>query len=114
MRSVRRSVRLTFPSLFHFVVAVAVSTQLLAVVACNKTEAATAASAPATSAAPASTAPGGVEKCEHGVQKEICARCNPALKPAFVAKNDWCAEHERPESQCALCHSDLAKAGVKP
>lgn len=51
--------------------------------------------------------------CEHGVQKDICARCNPALKPAFVAKNDWCGEHERPESQCAICHPDLAKKGIK-
>ena len=51
--------------------------------------------------------------CEHGVQKDICARCNPALKPAFVAKNDWCAEHERPESQCAICHPDLAAKGIK-
>lgn len=53
-------------------------------------------------------------KCEHGVDNALCARCNPALKPAFVAKNDWCAEHERPESQCAICHPDLAKAGIKP
>jgi hypothetical protein len=51
--------------------------------------------------------------CEHGVQKDICARCNPALKPAFVAKNDWCGEHDRPESQCVICHPDLAKKGIK-
>ena len=53
-------------------------------------------------------------KCEHGVQKDICARCNPGLKAAFAAKNDWCAEHERPESQCAICHPKLAEAGIKP
>ena len=59
----------------------------------------------------AAVAPAG--RCEHGVEAAICARCNPALKPAFVAKNDWCAEHERPESQCAICHPDLARDGVK-
>ncbi len=51
--------------------------------------------------------------CEHGVQKALCTRCNPKLAPVFKAKGDWCAEHERPESQCALCHPDLAKKGVK-
>ncbi|AKF80792.1 hypothetical protein MFUL124B02_15740 [Myxococcus fulvus 124B02] len=52
-------------------------------------------------------------KCEHGVQKSLCTRCNPKLAAVFKAKNDWCAEHERPESQCSLCHPDLAKKGVK-
>ncbi|NTX40644.1 hypothetical protein HUA74_39045 [Myxococcus sp. CA051A] len=52
-------------------------------------------------------------KCEHGVQKSLCTRCNPKLAAVFKAKGDWCAEHERPESQCSLCHPDLAKKGVK-
>ena len=52
-------------------------------------------------------------KCEHGVQKTLCTRCNPKLAPVFKAKGDWCAEHDRPESQCSLCHPDLAKKGVK-
>lgn len=52
-------------------------------------------------------------KCEHGVQKSLCTRCNPKLAAVFKAKGDWCAEHERPESQCALCHPDLAQKGVK-
>lgn len=81
--------------------------------ACNKE------SAPADKAAhgatPTATATVSADaKCEHGVQKDICARCNPGLKAAFVAKNDWCAEHERPESQCAICHANLAAAGIKP
>lgn len=62
----------------------------------------------------AATAAPADAKCEHGVDKAICARCNPGLKAAFVAKNDWCAEHERPESQCAICHPKLAEAGIKP
>jgi hypothetical protein len=53
------------------------------------------------------------EKCNHGVQRSVCARCNPKLAAVFKAKGDWCAEHERPESQCVLCHPELAKKGVK-
>lgn len=64
-------------------------------------------------AAPTNAALAAPAACQHGVKPELCARCNPALKPAFVAKNDWCAEHERPESQCVICHPDLAKDGVK-
>ncbi|MDY7229881.1 hypothetical protein [Hyalangium rubrum] len=52
-------------------------------------------------------------KCEHGVQKTLCTRCNPKLASVYKAKGDWCAEHERPESQCAFCHPDLKKKGVK-
>lgn len=52
-------------------------------------------------------------QCEHGVRKSLCTRCNPKLAAVFKAKGDWCAEHERPESQCALCHPDLARKGVK-
>jgi hypothetical protein len=53
-------------------------------------------------------------RCEaHGVSKKVCARCNPKLAAVFKAKGDWCAEHERPETQCVICHPDLAKKGVK-
>jgi hypothetical protein len=62
-------------------------------------------------ASPSSTAE--PEKCEHGVQKSLCARCNPKLAAVYKAKGDWCAEHERPESQCVLCHPELAKKGIK-
>ncbi len=65
--------------------------------------------------APTATAEAGKppSKCEHGVKKAICTRCNPKLAAVFKAKGDWCAEHDRPESQCSLCHPDLAKEGVK-
>lgn len=53
------------------------------------------------------------ERCAHGVAKKLCTRCNPKLAPVFKAKGDWCAEHDRPESQCAPCHPELAKQGVK-
>jgi len=65
---------------------------------------------------PASTTPPKAtkqEKCEHGLQKSICARCNPKLAAVYKAKGDWCSEHERPESQCVLCHPELAKKGIK-
>ncbi|TQF15496.1 hypothetical protein FJV41_13305 [Myxococcus llanfairpwllgwyngyllgogerychwyrndrobwllllantysiliogogogochensis] len=52
-------------------------------------------------------------KCEHGVQKSLCTRCNPKLAAVFKAKGDWCAEHERPESQCSICNPALSKKGVK-
>lgn len=56
---------------------------------------------------------GTVERCEHGVKKTICTRCNPKLIPVFKSKGDWCDEHGVPESQCAKCNSKLAKEGVK-
>ncbi|MHB8879818.1 MAG: hypothetical protein ACYC8T_39520 [Myxococcaceae bacterium] len=61
----------------------------------------------------AEPAPAEAAKCTHGVKKTLCTRCNPKLAPVFKAKGDWCAEHERPESQCALCNPGLAKQGVK-
>jgi hypothetical protein len=64
--------------------------------------------------APGAAAPAAQqEKCEHGVKKSICARCNPKLAAVYKAKGDWCPEHTRPESQCVLCHPELAKKGVK-
>lgn len=52
-------------------------------------------------------------KCEHGVKKTLCTRCNPKLEAVFKTKGDWCPEHAVPESQCAKCNPDLAKQGVK-
>ncbi len=52
-------------------------------------------------------------KCEHGVKKTLCTRCNPKLVPVFKAKGDWCGEHQVPESQCARCNPRLAAEGVK-
>ena len=67
---------------------------------------------PGTGAAPAAQASPDA-KCEHGVTQRLCARCNPKLAAVYKAKGDWCAEHERPESQCVICHPELAKQGVK-
>ncbi len=50
----------------------------------------------------------------HGVQSSICSRCNPKLAPVYKSKGDWCSEHDRAESQCAICNPELKKKGVKP
>lgn len=63
--------------------------------------------APAASAghAPAGAVPGSYDDwCgEHQVPESQCTRCNPDLIPAFKAVNDWCGEHGLPESQCLKC-----------
>lgn len=69
---------------------------------------------PAFAADPPPASAQAAEKCEHGVKKSLCTRCNPKLKPVFKAKGDWCGEHDRPESQCAICNPNLAKQGIKP
>lgn len=44
---------------------------------------------------------------EHEVPESMCTRCNPALVAAFKATGDWCEEHGLPESQCLACNPDL-------
>jgi hypothetical protein len=44
---------------------------------------------------------------EHQVPESQCTRCNPDLIAAFKATNDWCEEHGLPESQCLVCNPDL-------
>lgn len=44
---------------------------------------------------------------EHQVPESMCTRCNPSLIPAFKATSDWCEEHGLPESQCLACNPDL-------
>lgn len=44
---------------------------------------------------------------EHEVPESLCTRCNPALIAAFKASDDWCVEHELPESQCRICNPDV-------
>ncbi|CAN92894.1 hypothetical protein predicted by Glimmer/Critica [Sorangium cellulosum So ce56] len=59
--------------------------------------------------APADVKPGSHEDwCgEHQVPESQCTRCNADLIPAFKATGDWCAEHGLPESQCLKCNPDL-------
>jgi hypothetical protein len=44
---------------------------------------------------------------EHQVPESMCTRCNPSLIAAFKATNDWCEEHGLPESQCLICNPSL-------
>jgi hypothetical protein len=44
---------------------------------------------------------------EHQVPESQCTRCNPELVAAFKATDDWCDEHGMPESQCTKCNPDL-------
>jgi hypothetical protein len=69
----------------------------------------TAEPAPAAGHAPAGVVPGSYEDwCgEHEVPETQCTRCNPTLVAAFQASNDWCAEHALPESQCKQCNPNL-------
>ena len=65
---------------------------------------------PATGAhAAAAVAPGSHEDwCgEHQVPESQCSRCNPAISAAFKATGDWCEVHGLPESHCLKCNPDL-------
>jgi hypothetical protein len=96
-----------------------ISILILAVVAgagCSKEDAAKPQPAPAAKAdkaekghAPAGVTPGSYEDwCEeHQVPESQCTRCNPELIPAFKATNDWCPEHGLPESQCTICNPEI-------
>jgi len=44
---------------------------------------------------------------EHQVPESQCTRCDPSLSAAFQATGDWCAEHGLPESQCKSCNPEL-------
>lgn len=44
---------------------------------------------------------------EHEVPESQCTRCDPKLAAAFKASNDWCAEHGLPESQCKKCNPEI-------
>lgn len=59
--------------------------------------------------APAGAKPGTHEDwCgEHQVPESLCTRCNPSLIAAFKATGDWCEQHKLPESQCLACNPDL-------
>lgn len=59
--------------------------------------------------ADATVTPGSYEDwCgEHEVPESLCTRCNPSLVAAFKATGDWCDEHGLPESQCRQCNPTL-------
>lgn len=44
---------------------------------------------------------------EHQVPETQCTRCDPSLIPAFQAANDWDAQHGLPMSQCTIHNPHL-------
>jgi hypothetical protein len=66
--------------------------------------------------APEGAEPGSYEDwCgEHEVPESLCTRCNPALIPAFQATGDWCAQHGLPKSQCRACNPELRIERPRP
>ena len=66
-------------------------------------------SAEAPAHAPKDVKPGSYEDwcAEHQVPESQCTRCDPKLAAAFKATGDWCPEHGLPESQCTKCNPDL-------
>jgi hypothetical protein len=44
---------------------------------------------------------------EHQVPESQDTRCDPSLIPAFQASNDWCADHGLPMSQCRIHNPNL-------
>ncbi len=47
---------------------------------------------------------------EHNVPESRCITCNPQL--AGADPNDWCREHGVAESKCTICHPELLTTGV--
>jgi hypothetical protein len=98
----------------NIIIALILSVSTLTAVACQKEAAAPGLGAESSSAesathAPAHAAPGSHEDwCgEHQVPESLCTQCNPKLAAAFKATGDWCPEHGLPESQCRLCNPNL-------
>ena len=93
------------------------TTGLLVFGGCNKEQSETSGAPAASQAstaqqhehAPAAVTPGSHEDwcSEHQVPESQCTQCNPKLIAAFKATGDWCAEHGLPESQCRLCNPEL-------
>ncbi len=47
---------------------------------------------------------------EHNVPDSRCIKCHPELVGANT--KDWCPEHGLPESKCTICHPEILKTGV--
>ena len=57
----------------------------------------------------AAIVPGSYEDwcAEHQVPETQCTRCDASLIPAFQVANDWCADHGLPMSQCTIHDPNL-------
>lgn len=66
-----------------------------------------------TAAAPAaSVKPGSHEDwcAEHNVPESLCTQCDSKLIPAFKASGDWCDVHKLPKSHDRECNPSLKLA----
>ncbi len=82
---------------------------LLVVLTCCDRDGATATSRAAAASAPAPPPATTDGRCaEHGVPRELCTKCNPALAEVFKAKGDWCEQHGFAESFCPICKPDAS------
>src|SRR5262245_10924126 len=89
---------------------VSIALVFVAALACQKQSAPQESkAAPEAQHAAAQAKPGSYEDwcSEHEVPESQCTRCNGALIAAFKATGDWCDEHGLPESQCKICNPDL-------
>jgi len=95
-----------YASVSSFIISALVSITLCA---CDKKSDSASAAEGHAEHAPAGAKPGSYEDwCgEHQVPESLCTRCNPSLVPAFKATGDWCPEHGLPESQCKICNPGL-------
>jgi len=41
------------------------------------------------------------------VPEEVCGLCDSKLAAELQKKGDWCKDHDRPDSQCFVCHPEL-------
>jgi hypothetical protein len=55
-----------------------------------------------------------VTLCEHRVPAAVCTQCDATRAQPFKDAGDWCGEHDRPESQCLICHPDLTFEPLPP
>jgi hypothetical protein len=90
---------------------ITILTSLFGLGACSKSDEkkAETTKAEATKHADKDVVPGSHEDwCEeHQVPESQCTRCDPELAAAFKATGDWCEEHSVPESQCLKCNPEL-------
>ncbi|MCC6551673.1 MAG: hypothetical protein IT372_01460 [Polyangiaceae bacterium] len=93
----------------HFVLLISASLALGASSCSKETPSADRPPTEAPAHAPKDAKPGSHEDwCEeHQVPESQCTRCDPKLAAAFKATGDWCAEHGLPESQCTKCNPGL-------
>lgn len=47
---------------------------------------------------------------EHNVPESVCIACNPELVGGNMA--DWCKEHGVAESRCTICHPEILISGI--